>query len=49
MARSARGCARPRCRNIVAEYKVKELFAIDDTAVYGCLGLGKKDIQRWRE
>jgi len=43
--------ARPRAaavRNIVAEYKVKELFAIDETAVYGCLGLGKKDIERWR-
>ena len=43
--------ARPRAaavRNVVAEYKVKELFAIDDTAVYGCLGLGRNDIERWR-
>jgi len=44
--------ARPRAaavRNIVAEYKVKELFALDSTAVYGCLGLGRKDIERWRD
>ncbi|NUQ61383.1 MAG: hypothetical protein HUU20_02775 [Pirellulales bacterium] len=44
--------ARPRAaavRNVVAEYKVKELFALEPTAAYGCLGLGRKDIQRWRE
>lgn len=43
--------ARPRAfavRNVTAEYKAKELFALDDTAVYGSLGLGRDTVNRWR-
>ncbi|MEM2935693.1 MAG: hypothetical protein QW231_00770, partial [Candidatus Bathyarchaeia archaeon] len=29
--------------------KVKELFALDDNAVYGALGLGHDDVEKWRQ
>ena len=29
--------------------KVKELFALDDRAVYGALGLGQETIEKWRQ
>lgn len=34
----------PTCRR-----KVKELFALEERAVYGCLGIGKEVIEGWRE
>lgn len=34
----------PNCRR-----KVKELFAIEEKAVYGCLGIGKETIDEWRK
>jgi len=33
----------PNCRK-----KVKELFAVEENAVYGCLGIGKGTIENWR-
>jgi len=32
-----------------AKKKVKELFALEERAVYGCLGIGEETIQNWRE
>jgi hypothetical protein len=34
----------PNCRR-----KVKELFAIEEKAVYGCLGIGEETIENWRK
>jgi len=34
----------PNCRR-----KVKELFALEEKAVYGCLGIGKETIDNWRK
>ncbi len=31
-----------------ASEKAKELFALDDRAVYGCMGLGRETIEEWR-
>jgi len=32
-----------------AKRKVKELFALEERAVYGCLGIGKDTIKQWRK
>jgi len=32
-----------------AKRKVKELFALEERAVYGCLGIGEETIKSWRE
>ncbi|MCM8802544.1 MAG: hypothetical protein NC827_04460 [Candidatus Omnitrophica bacterium] len=34
----------PNCRR-----KVKELFAIEEKAVYGCLGIGEETIESWKK
>lgn len=34
----------PNCRR-----KVKELFAIEEKAVYGCLGIGQETIENWKK
>ena len=33
----------PSCKD-----KVKELFAIEENAVYGCMGIGKETIEEWK-
>jgi len=33
----------PNCRR-----KVKELFALEEKVVYGCLGIGKETIEKWK-
>ncbi len=34
----------PNCRR-----KVKELFAIEEKAIYGCLGIGRETIENWKK
>ena len=32
-----------------AKEKVKELFALEDKAYYGCMGIGRQDIAEWKQ
>ncbi len=36
-------------RHATAKEKVQELFALDDRIHYGCMGIGREEVRRWKE